>query len=369
MPKAVLNCGFIPLTNSSCSKVLRISWVVQYISKSFLKYLFQPFGQHINRDDQKRIAQLKDYSRALLNKDPMKEAIWRNLTLQGMKDSGEYGFLASKGNDLSGKQKHDRDMAREELPQPELKTLLFVLNADTSLTEDINAKLNALIGTASEIWIDARRNFEPIEASQDISFSNDSNWDNQYTEFMGMATPYEREASGNGVPIDNLLDTDLDSVYTRSGDDSTPLVRLCLFPKILRVSQGTPVVIHQGLALFEGGSLIAQGEEEVTEERLRELKLQKLKRKRHFSQSRTRIDSTSSRRASQSDSTPIMDTTTATIEFSCNFSNHSDISTLEGGVVDIESGSGALNLEAAIGTPIHEPTVCLAMPELTSSSG
>jgi len=362
--QVVSNCGFIPLTDSSCSKILRISWVAQYISKSFLKYLFQPFGQHLNRDDQKRIAQLKDYSRALLNKDPVKEAIWRNLTLQAMKDSGEYGFLTNNGGDLAGKQKHDRDTAREELSQPEMETLLLVLNADTNLIEDMKSELNALIKTAAEIWIDARRNFEPIEASQDVSFSNESNWDNRYTEFMGMATPYEREAGGNGVPIDNLLDTDLDSVCTRSGDDSSRLVRLCLFPKILRVSQGNPVVIHQGLALFEGGSLVAQGEEEVTEERLRELKLQKLKRKRHFSQSHTRIDSTSSRRASQSHPTPAIDTTT-TIEFSCTFSNHSGISTAEGSLADTGSSGGAL--ETMIAAPIHEPAVCLEMPELTDN--
>ncbi|KAF8423330.1 hypothetical protein EV426DRAFT_717585 [Tirmania nivea] len=361
--QAVSNCGFIPLTDSSCSKILRISWAVQYISRSFLKYLFQPFGQHMNRDDQKRIAQLKDYSRALLSKDPMKEAIWRNLTLQAMKDSGEYGFLTSNGNDLAGKQKHDRDILREELYQPEMETLLPVLNADKSLMEDMNSELNSLIRTAAEIWIDARRNFEPIEASQDVSFSNDSDWDNRYTEFMGMAIPYEREAGGNGVQIDNLVDTDLDSVYTRSGDDSSRLVKLCLFPKILRVSQGTPVVIHQGLALFEGGSLVAQGEEEVADERLREIKLQKLKRKRHFSQSHTRMDSTSSRRASQSHSTPAMDTTTATIVLSCNFSNHSTISTAEGNLADIGGSGSALNLEM-IASPIQKPAMCPEMPEL-----
>lgn len=331
--QALSNCGFIPLTDSSCSKILRISWVVQYISKSFLKYLFQPFGQHMNRDDQKRIAQLKDYSRTLLNKDPVKEAIWRNLTLQAMKDSSEYGFLTNNGGDLSGKQKHDRDLAREELSQPEMETLLAVLNADTNLIENMKVELNTLIKTAAEIWIDARRNYEPIEASQDVSFSSDSNWDSRYTEFMGMATPYEREAGGNGVTIDNPLDNDLDSVYSRSGDDSSRLVKLCLFPKILRVSQGTPVVIHRGLALFEGGSLIAQGEEEVTEERLRE-------------------------------PMPTIDTTT-TIDISSNFSNNSGISTAEGSLTDIGSSGGARKLETMIPTPIQEPAVYPEIPELT----
>jgi len=288
----------------------------------------------------------------------MREAIWRNLTLQAMKDSDEYGFLTHNGNDLPGRQKHDRDITREVLFQSEMEMLLPILNVDTSLVEHMKFELNALIRTAAEIWINARRNFEPIEASQDVSFSNDSDWDNRYTEFMGMATPYEREASGNGVPIDDPLDNDLNSVYTRSGvDSSARLVRLCLFPKILRVSQGTPVVIHQGLALFEGGPLVAQGEEEVTEERLRELKLQKLKRKRNFSQSRTRIDSTSSRKASQSHSSPIMDAMNTTIGFSCNFSNHSGNRTTEGSLIDIESSNGAPELETMIAAPNQEPAV------------
>lgn len=225
----------------------------------------------MSRADKGRTAQLKTYSRYLAA-DPEREAIWRNLTLDGMVLSGEYGFL--EGHRMSVNK--DRDL--EYLFYFELERIVPVLSPCGVVTKKMEADFIHLIRSAATVWLTARRSIVPIEASQDVSWTQNSDWDLLYTEHI----PPERECREDGVPI-SIMDDDVDSVCTRNVED-TRKVRLVLFPKIIRISQGSSVVIHDGIALFDG-SLYSQGEEEVQEENIRLLEQQKLRRKKNFSTS------------------------------------------------------------------------------------
>lgn len=311
----------------------------------------------MNRDDHKRIGHFKAYSRHLCAKDPMKEAIWRNLTLQAMKETGECGIFDNRNSD-PGPHVYERDLAREQLFQCELEALVTVLDADPALKNEMTSQFNALIRTAAEIWINARRNLEPVEASLDVSYSESSDWDSRRLEYINAYS--DKSGEENGVSIEDMDEAESEYIDGRNAEDHGRTLRLCLFPKILRVSQGVPIVIHQGIALFEGGLLCTQGEEEVTEDRIQVLELQKLKRKKNFAQGRARSESMArppSRRASISvNAGPMINSAAATIEFSCNLSNHSTISTTEDDLIEVIGGrSGTLKIAATIApTEEHE---------------
>ena len=249
----------------------------------------------MNGEDKSRIDQFQHYSRTLSAKDSTKEAIWRNLTLQAMRDSGEYSFLNPTCTDQDIIQ-----YRQERVFKIELETLWPVLNTAPEQVEEMKIEFDKLIRNAAEVWIHARRNWEPVEAREDVIWSPTSDWDLTHVEYIGRETEFE----GNGVPIavdnlrnatptiDNTCHASSDTVSIVDGGENLCAMRLCLFPKILRVSShGSPHVLFEGIALFEGGALYSQGEEEVAEERLREIEQQKLRRKRHFGYSQTRRNS------------------------------------------------------------------------------
>lgn len=254
----------------------------------------------MNNEDKKRIEQFQNYSYMLATKDPMKEAIWRNLTLQAMRDSGEYSFLKATRTDPDMTlHKQERDTARERVFKIELETLWPVLNTPLDQIEEMKIDFDRLIRNAAEVWIRARRNWEPVEASEEVIWSPTSDWDHTHIEYID----HETECDGNGVQIavddpsnanptiDNMFHANPEMISTSDGGDNLCAMRLCLFPKILRVSRGSPRVLYEGIGLFEGGALYSQGEEEVAEEKLREIEQQKLRRKRHFGYSQTRRNS------------------------------------------------------------------------------
>ena len=274
----------------------------------------------MNNEDKKRIEQFQNYSYMLAAKDPTKEAIWRNLTLQAMRDSGEYSFLNATCTDPHITQhKQERDTARERVFKIELETLWPVLNTPPDQFEEMKIEFDRLIRNAAEVWIRARRNWEPVEASEEVIWSPTSDWDHTHIEYIDHETERDRngvsiavDGRSNASPtIDSMCHANPETILTIDGGENLCAMRLCLFPKILRVSHGSPRVLYEGIALFEGGALYSQGEEEVAEERLREIEQQKLRRKRHFGYSQTRRNSinnsTSSHKGIQSQHEQIPD--------------------------------------------------------------
>lgn len=324
-------------------------------------------------EDKSRIEQFQKYSHMLAAKDRTEEAIWRNLTLQAMRDSGEYIFLNATCTDQDIMQhKQERDMTRERVFKMELETLWPVLNTAPDQIEEMKTEFDGLIRDATEVWVRARQNWEPVEAREDIIWSPTSDWDHAHVEYIGRET----ECDGNGVliavdnlsnaslTIDNMCHVSPEMISTIDSGENLCAMRLCLFPKILRMSHGSSQVLYEGIALFEGGALYSQGEEEVAEERLREIEQQKLRRKRHFGYSQTRRNSinnsTSTHRGNQSQYEKIMDIphgqTDLVQDFLYRHCNVSGTPATEEGtpVVDLEDDN-ILGLQNAIEGTVLDP--------------
>ncbi|KAI5789649.1 hypothetical protein DFH27DRAFT_603151 [Peziza echinospora] len=271
----------IPFSNSTTSKALRTIWVMSRISHALGNYIFRPFATYLGSADQEenmRLIKLSQKLNAFDIDETHMEAIWRNLTLLAMSESGEFGQHL-----MTDPFKNERDSGREELMKDELDRIWPVLNASTSERKAIEVDLFGLVNRALKLWVLARRNVEKVEADSVLEWSPASDWD--YLATSSSASSFNnREGHGDadGMLIDdNAIETT--STVSTCDDDSVSRfsesrkVLLQIFPKFSRPVQGTGfiggqrIVLSEGVALFEGSPLIAQGEKEVNDIRLREL--------------------------------------------------------------------------------------------------
>ncbi|KAF8448238.1 hypothetical protein BDZ91DRAFT_803181 [Kalaharituber pfeilii] len=279
-PSAIASYTHIPLTGSPVSKAVRASWVVGYISSSFLKYLFQPFGHYLSRRDQESIIKLQHYSDHLAAQDPIREAIWRNSMIQAMEGCGEYGRAVGSVRLLTG-----RDKARDDLFSFELSQILPVLKPNhATVRKEIRAEFEQLINLAVETWSISRRNCDIIHASESVVWSPASDWDQHYQQY------FDQHVEGVLIDseVESIYSTEAESLITTSAEPAPPRLKYMIFPRIWRCSpNGPPVAIHEGMAMFSKSALWARGEEEYADERLRDLERQKLRRKKHFHHKRS----------------------------------------------------------------------------------